>query len=369
MLGAIVRCFLVAVTVSEYASAAVDYLSLLQTRSASARSDNDDFDDDNIKDEKGISEAASGVHQHYGSARPKRGHQQLQVTPDTLVIIIGSLRGGELAWHSLLKHVVHRWNADMAVMTDLTQYNNKTHSLLREATYLWHEPEHTDWGEVLDTIPGADKAWRNKLCTMPAQFLGGVEGCHPGSAGILLAYRWRIQQSLLGLNAEGKRYKRYVLTRSDFLYGCDVPAIDTLATGGINVPLGEEYGGYTDRFAIMDSSIVQTALNVTRYLVTHPHLAVEAEVYNLETLLKWYWQSAGVEVKQFEHPAFTVQADKDNTRWESGYIETLMEPHHLLVKYDGEFEQTQYSCGGERFLKQELSLMDTEMQLHSGGVH
>jgi len=47
-------------------------------------------------------------------------------------------------------------------MTDLSLYNNETNVLLKNAQYLWHEPEHKDWGERLDNIPGAHL---NKLCS------------------------------------------------------------------------------------------------------------------------------------------------------------------------------------------------------------
>mmetsp|Transcript_32252 Transcript_32252/g.96941 ORF Transcript_32252/g.96941 Transcript_32252/m.96941 type:complete len:305 (-) Transcript_32252:309-1223(-) len=55
-----------------------------------------------------------------------------------LVVLIGNLRGGELAWESLHRHVLAPNDADLAVLIDPTSAQNAANaSLLRRATYVW----------------------------------------------------------------------------------------------------------------------------------------------------------------------------------------------------------------------------------------
>jgi len=85
---------------------------------------------------------------------------------DVLVVVMGQLRGGEMAWESLRRRVLTPWAADLAVMTDATDERNQRSSLFRDAVYKWHEPEHRDWGEVLDRLPAIHPKWRENLCPM-----------------------------------------------------------------------------------------------------------------------------------------------------------------------------------------------------------
>jgi hypothetical protein len=66
--------------------------------------------------------------------------------------------------------------------------------------------------------------------------LGGVGQCHPGSAGILLAYRyvaWYLLQELQLL----QHYRWIIFTRSDYLFACPPKEdLSTLPRDKIYVP-------------------------------------------------------------------------------------------------------------------------------------
>ena len=48
-----------------------------------------------------------------------------------------------------------------------------------------------------------------------------------------------------------RRYGRFVVTRSDFIYPCPHPPLSILDCGWIWIPDGEQYGGFTDRHLVV----------------------------------------------------------------------------------------------------------------------
>jgi hypothetical protein len=79
------------------------------------------------------------------------------------VVVVGSLRGGERAWRSLLDRVVAPSGADLALMLARppplagrsaidagTGAAAAVPSLRRAAKFTWHVPEAADWGAAID---------------------------------------------------------------------------------------------------------------------------------------------------------------------------------------------------------------------------
>ena len=69
---------------------------------------------------------------------------------DNLAVLIGSLRGGELAWRSLDENVLRPNRADLALM--IGDSGPRGTLLHRLARYVWTIPERKDWGEALDDV-------------------------------------------------------------------------------------------------------------------------------------------------------------------------------------------------------------------------
>ena len=61
------------------------------------------------------------------------------------------------------------------------------------------------------------------------------------------------------LFASGITHDWYVLTRSDYVYVCDVVDVRALPPAAYS-PLGQEYDGYTDRFHIVHRRFVLQAI-------------------------------------------------------------------------------------------------------------
>merc|ERR1719440_1828787 len=143
---------------------------------------------------------------------------------------------------------------------------------------------------------------------------------------------------------------------------------------GVTVPRVEGYGGYTDRFVFMQEGEVLPSLDVTRHLMAEmgspsgkAAFAMaggrrrKGGIRNLETTLKWHWDSLNTTVHLFQHPAFTVRTHDDQTRWREGYHNAVTKPFNLLVKYPSELEETKITCG-ESELTKELSDMALEIK-------
>ena len=165
----------------------------------------------------------------------------------TLVCLIGSLRGGELTWNSLRDNVLEPNRADLALMIGKTSELTDLH---KWASYVWTIPERTDaeWGVALDRIAAQlhvqnATAWRGDLgffevtkseafsisprvsnvTWMTPTFLGPSKW----SATINLVMRWELKHRLIKHSLH-RKYKRFIVTRSDQFYGCplSLPLLD-----------------------------------------------------------------------------------------------------------------------------------------------
>jgi hypothetical protein len=162
----------------------------------------------------------------------------------TLVCLLGSLRGGERTWTSLRENLLDLNGADLALMIGKTTQRTLLHKWAR---YVWTIPERSDaeWGVALDHIAAQLKlpnpmAWRGDLgffkvtkriaprvhaniSWMSPAFLGPSQW----SATINLVMRWELKHRLIkhGLH---RKYKRFVVTRSDQFYSCplDLQTLD-----------------------------------------------------------------------------------------------------------------------------------------------
>jgi len=305
---------------------------------------------------------------------------------DVLVVVMGQLRGSEMAWESLRRRVLTPWAADLAVMTDVTDAFNKKSSLFRDAVYKWHEQEHGDWGEVLDRLPGYHPRWRDQLCPMfGGQFLGGVmwnssngtlTRCHKGSSGILLAYRALVQWKLRELRSEGIQYKWIVITRADYFFACDMPGLDTMHADAYNVPDFEGYGGITDRFSVFPGDLAEKVLNVSQKVISAPtfwkvlrtewnHEDCKKQACNLEKVLDRYAQYFNLKVHKYKHPAFTVKAPGDPGSWSVGVSGGGLGYYNLESRYPWEFQSTKWLCGDDAVDKE---LANIHSKVAGGGA-
>ena len=195
----------------------------------------------------------------------------------TLVIVYGSLRGGKSAWKSLKRYVLDYYRADLALLSPPFETVEQKIYLGQYAKYIWEIEEYSDWSVVFDsavTNPSEKGKWK-ELCHHGAAFLGSVSNCNAydplagnSSAAILLALRHIAIQKIQALRLEEK-YDWFIYTRSDYIYLCSPPHLDSLPNSTLSIPRGEAYFGYTDRFLIAPASMIAGALNITADVVNN----------------------------------------------------------------------------------------------------
>jgi hypothetical protein len=176
------------------------------------------------------------------------------------------------------------------------------------------------------------------------QFLGGVKNCHPGSAGILLAYRYLAYKYIQESNLQNV-YDWFIYTRSDYTYLCSPPKIDSFLPK-VYVQSVCGYGGLSDRHTYIPSGLVLSVLNLTADLVSDWHFYYNLKMVrpNLENLIMHYFIKKGIPYEFFRHTGFTVRAENDPTRWTEGKVHEKLIDTGLKVKYPEELDEASKNC-------------------------
>ena len=280
-----------------------------------------------------------------------------------LVIVVGQLRGGEAAWRSMQRHLLTPLNADLA-----TFFSDATGGTLIQgmAKFNWTCPgDNDDWSSALDDIAascGRTRAdWLAAFCTTRLdnqQWLGGAtpECKQQSSAGMLMVYRWLLQQKITELGLDSV-YDHFVVTRADHMYLCDHVPIDTLDRNTLYVAEGENYGGWSDRHVLGHRDVFLRGLNMTFEMFCNPRkyaavieyhlnagMAANGGTVNIETLQKIMWQALEVPVATVLRPMFIVRAEGDPTKWSQGVEHASFAAYGLKIKYPDELAGARATC-------------------------
>jgi hypothetical protein len=267
----------------------------------------------------------------------------------TLVIIMGSIRGGELAWESMYKNVLDLNSADLALVVGEFPAENRTSTLYRRAKYLYEFPEFDDWADAVDLINGT--AWRDDLLAYASRehgLFGAADG-RKGSGAVIFMARWYVSKMIEKYGLKD-RYDRFVLTRSDHFYKCahDLRKLDPAF---IWVPEGQDYGGVTDRHMICNSGQIMKALDIYPNVIRHPTKYVDHIWFdgNPEKLIARRWKEENLwdDLRRFDRVMFTCAEEGDKTRWQVRSKERTSEGVYL--KYELEYRQTKCICKGEKW--------------------
>jgi len=275
----------------------------------------------------------------------------------TLVIVMGSLRGGELAWESMYKNLLDVNSADLALVIGSMAKNDETNpsSLYERAKYLYEFPEYEDWGDAVDLIDGS-AGWREELLKYTKSnygLFGAVKGHPRGSGAVIFMARWFVMKAFQE-NNWGDKYDRFVLTRSDHFYECqhDLSILDPTK---LWVPTGEDQSGITDRHLVVSSELFLRAIDIYPTLVRHPTKYVDSEWTserwgrdqsrpNPEKLIKRRWMEENLwdSVRRFNRVMFTCAVPGDQTRWKQMSADAVSGGLHL--KYPKEYKQSKEFC-------------------------
>ena len=294
--------------------------------------------------------------------------------PKTLVIILSETRASELTFEGFKENVLNRLNADLCVCIGVKpdyDYNNPFYQSAKHR-FLYNEPE--DFGDAFDyayDIISQNKPeyecvtdanghvthktplhWREFL-KVKDQFLGGIKdphNQHPGSAGILIFFRWFLLKNLIENNLINQ-YERFVITRSDFIYQLPHPKVECMNENCIWIPDGEHYGGYTDRHVVLSKNNIEQYLNILNNFVLRSNeyfrkmMPYSSEIrhkgMNLEKLIKFHLEQNNVLhlVKEFPYIMYSVRNTGGPTRWSGG---TFSNNLGFYIKYKTEYGESDH---------------------------
>ena len=187
-------------------------------------------------------------------------------------------------------------------------------------------------------------SWRHFL-KIENQWLGGIKddkNQHPGSAGILIFFRWFLLKQIKENNLLDM-YDRFIITRSDFMYQLPHPSIELLNSGFIWIPDGEHYGGLTDRHVVLSRDHVEPYLNIlnTMTLKSNDYFMKmqHKSDWNLEQVIKFHLQYNNCfdRVKHFPYVMYSVRNINGSSRWSLGKFSRR---HGFYIKYISEFHES-----------------------------
>ena len=186
--------------------------------------------------------------------------------------------------------------------------------------------------------------WREFL-KVKDQFLGGIKdkyNKHPGSAGILIFFRWFLLKNLIDNDLINK-YDRFIITRSDFIYQLPHPKVEYMNDNCIWIPDCEHYGGYTDRHVVLSKNNIESYLNILNNLVLRSNeyfIKMKSHRnWNLEKLIKFHLEQNNVLhlVKEFPYVMYSVRNINGTTRWSQGNYSNKL---GYYIKYQSEYDKS-----------------------------
>ena len=188
--------------------------------------------------------------------------------------------------------------------------------------------------------------WREFL-KVKDKFLGGIKDSHnqhPGSAGILIFFRWFLLKNLIDNDLINK-YDRFIITRSDFIYQLPHPKVECMNENCIWIPDCEHYSGYTDRHVVLSKNNIESYLNILNNFVLRSNeyffKMKNRGKWNLEQLIKFHLEQNNVLhlVKEFPYIMYSIRNINGSTRWQQGnYSKDL----GYYIKYQSEYDKSSY---------------------------
>lgn len=262
-----------------------------------------------------------------------------------LVIILAETRAHEFTFSLFKENLLDVLNADLGLCVANNKREDPSNPFYRHAKYIWTYDEPEDWGDAFDHISensSSENKWR-KLLEVKDQWLGGIKGReeHPGSAGILIFFRLFLKKSIIE-NDLLEQYDRFVITRSDFVFGVPHIPLSFLDSNHIWIPNGENYAGYTDRHIVVHRRDLLDVLSVGERILTEPEkLYAEMahyEHWNMERFIKFSFKNMGLipKVRRFPYTMYTIRPPDGHTRWSKGHFNKRL---GYYIKYPSEYRR------------------------------
>jgi hypothetical protein len=249
----------------------------------------------------------------------------------TLVILMGSCRGGKAAWKTQKKYLFDHLDADIALcFGDVDKIDDY---LLNIAKYQWLQKDYDNWRYYfLENY--TEKIIKYFELGKDTLLAGGIDN-YPGSGAIIIAYRDILYRKYNDIISQ---YEQVVLTRSDYFYLDYHP---TLQKDKIWVVKGQDYHGITDRHYVFPGHKSEEILNMCEFFDGESALINTPTLMNPESAFLSYFQYRKIDkqIKRFDRVHFVVKEPEDSTTTTEGRFK-LFFYKDLWIKKIYEFEET-----------------------------
>lgn len=273
----------------------------------------------------------------------------------TLVCILGQTRAQNITWENFNKYLLKPLDADLALC--VAEKKSKKNKMYNNAKFIWKYKDSNDYTKHFDEAQKKLIKLKNlkykpnwkKLLKIKHFWLARIKGTskiknnigkYSGGTGALLIYnRWFLLQKILK-NKLIKKYDRFIITRSDFIWNIHHPKMKNMSTNFIWIPNGEKYGGYTDRHAVLSKENLYDYLNLIEPILLEPDLLFDLmkfkDNWNLERYIKFYLKQKGYlhKVKFYPYLMYSVRDSKTKTTFRPG---TYSHKHKYYIKYFKEY--------------------------------
>ncbi len=266
----------------------------------------------------------------------------------TLICILGQTRAQDITWDSFNKYLLKSLDADLALC--IAEKKNKNNHMYKNAKYIWKYKDSDDYTKYFEKAQ--DKLIKSKkILTKPNWkillkvkdfWLARIKGSsriRSGTGGLLIYNRWFLLQNIIKENLI-KKYDRFVITRSDFIWNIHHPRMSNLNSNYIWIPNEEKYGGYTDRHAILSRKNLYDYLNLIEPILLEPKILYEKmkskKNWNLEKYIKFYLDQKGYskKIRFFPYIMYSVRNNKIKTVFKPGRYSYK---HKYFIKYFKEY--------------------------------
>jgi len=220
-------------------------------------------------------------------------------------------------------------------------------NLWKNQVYGIKKSENTNFVSQENVITYKKPLYWREFLKVKDQFLGGIKdnhNQHPGSAGILIFFRWFLLKNLIDNDLINK-YDRFIITRSDFIYQLPHPKVEHMNENCIWIPDCEHYRGYTDRHVVLSQNNIESYLNILNNLVLRSNeyfmKMKQYNYWNLEQLIKFHLEQNNVLhlVKEFPYVMYSVRNINGSTRWKHGIYSNQL---GYYIKYQSEYDKSSY---------------------------
>ena len=254
---------------------------------------------------------------------------EIQNNTKTLVVLLGSARGGEETWNSMYNYLLNPLSADLALLFGKTKDHSS--SLYKKARYIWELEEYSNWWDYFK------KNFSDQLYKIfkhnEIEGLGGGVDNFKGSGAIIFAFRHFLKNNFKN---ELLKYDRIILTRSDYFY---IDFHPILKNDYFYIAEGESYGGVSDRHHVFSTKIIDDVLGILEYLDDSKNYKylIEKSLNPERALYEFYKNNEIIKkIKFCKRVQFIVTKNNDKTRWSlaRGY---MFGSNSLQIKYQREY--------------------------------